>query len=157
MKRFLASAMEWIRPAGISAVLFLAMAHGSDAAERFHLLGPAVVILMCGSVAFESLFLGEVSSAKIGYRPDRTYQVQSGLNHLALALTAVLVLVLGWGRAAEAAVVTAMLLVFAFSGANHLASAVRGGNPKPVNLLRPLMAVLLAALLVPFMVLALAA
>lgn len=157
MRRFLASAMEWIRPVGISAAFFLSMAYGNGAVERFHLLGPAVVVLMCGTVAFEALFLGEVSSAKIGYRPDRAYQVQSGLNHLALALTAALVLALGWGRYAEAAVVTAMLLVFAFSGANHLVSAVRGGNLKPVNLMRPLMAALLAALMIPFMIPALAA
>lgn len=148
MKIF-AAMMEWIRPVGITAAYFFAKSYGTDAVSTFHILGPAVVILMCGSVAFESLVLGASASEKVGYRPDRAYQVQSGLNNLATAVAALLALVLHWGPYAEAALVTVMLLFFVFSALNHLATALRNHNLKPVNLLRPLLALALIGVLLP--------
>ena len=148
--------MEWIRPAGIVLAYFCADYFGDDAISQFHILGPFVVMLMCGTVAFEALALGEVAAAKIGYEPNRTYQVQSGLANAAMAATALLVYVLGWGRYADATIVTAMLMFFAFSAANHVATAILLGNFKPVNLMRPVLALALIGLLVPAMLKALA-
>ncbi len=144
--------MEWVRPAGIVLAYFLSEYLGTDAISRFHILGPGIVILMSGTVAFESLFLGEVASEKIGYAPSRAYQIQSGLSNLATAITALLVLILEWGRYADATVVTVMLLFFILSAANHTATAIREHNMKPVNLMRPVMVVLLLALLLPPMI-----
>ena len=144
--------MEWLRPAGIVLVYFLADYLGTDAISKFYLLGPVLVIIMSGTVAFESLLLGEAGSEKIGYKPNRAYQVQSGLNNLAIAVTALLVLVLGWGRYADATIVTAMLLFFTFSAVNHAATAIREHNMKPVNLTRPVMVLLLIGVLFPPMI-----
>ena len=140
---------------GITTAYFCAKYFGTDAVSTFHILGPAVVMLMCGSVAFESLVLGAAASEKVGYRPDRAYQVQSGLNNLATAVVALLAVVLHWGRYADAAVVTVMLLFFSFSAVNHLMTAIRNHNLNPVNLLRPAMALLLIGILLPPMILAL--
>ena len=63
-----------------------------DVIAQFHIFGLLIVVVMSGSVAFESLVLGEISSAKIGYM-----QIQSGLANAAIAITALLVIVLGWG------------------------------------------------------------
>jgi hypothetical protein len=156
MKKKIAMMMEWVRPAGIVLAYFLSEYLGTDAISKFHILGPGIVILMSGTVAFESLFLGEVASEKIGYAPSRAYQIQSGLSNLATAMTALLVLILDWGRYADATVVTVMLLFFVLSAANHTATAVREHNMKPVNLMRPVMVVLLLALLLPPMISALA-
>jgi len=156
MKKKIAMMMEWVRPAGIVLAYFLSEYLGTDAISKFHILGPGIVILMSGTVAFESLFLGEVASEKIGYAPSRAYQIQSGLSNLATAMTALLVLILDWGRYADATVVTVMLLFFVLSAANHTATAVREHNMKPVNLMRPVMVVLLLALLLPPMINALA-
>jgi len=147
--------MEWLRPSGIGLVVFFAYYFGKDAIGRFHILGPFTVLLMSGTVAFESLLLGEAASGKIGYAPNRAYQIQSGLANAAIAGTAGLVYALDWGRYADATVVTAMLMFFAFSAANHVATAIVGRNLKPVNLLRPALALLLAGLLIPPMVKAL--
>lgn len=155
MKKKLSAIMEWVRPAGIVLAYFLSEYLGTDAASRFHILGPPVVVLMSGTVAFESLILGEVGSEKIGYKPDRAYQIQSGLNNLATAATALLIFVLDWGRYADATVVTAMLLFFMFSAGNHTATAIREHNTKPVNLMRPVMTLLLMGILIPPMVRAL--
>lgn len=147
--------MEWLRPAGIGLTIFFAYYLGKDAISRFHILGPFVVMLMSGSVAFESLVLGEAASEKIGYAPHRAYQIQSGLANAATAITGFLVYVLGWGRYAEASIVTAMLMFFTFSAVNHMATAIMERNMKPVNLLRPVLAALLIGILLPPMIKAL--
>jgi hypothetical protein len=154
-KKNLGSLMEWLRPAGIGLAIFFAYYLGKDATARFHIMGPFVVMLMSGTVAFEALLLGEAASEKIGYKPDRAYQIQSGLANAATAVTALLVYLLDWGRYADAAIVTAMLLFFAFSAANHAATAIIKRNLKPVNLLRPLLALLLIGFLLPHMIQAL--
>jgi len=148
--------MEWLRPSGIGLAIFFAYYLGHDAISRFHIMGPFVVMLMSGTVAFESLMLGEAASEKIGYEPHRAYQIQSGLANAAIAATALLVFVKDWGRYADATIVTAMLMFFAFSAANHVAAAIMERNLKPVNLLRPALALLLIGFLLPPMIKALA-
>jgi len=155
MKRKLSLLMEWLRPVGIGVVIFMAYALGHDAISRFHVLGPLVVMLMSGTVAVEALLLGEEGAAKIGYHPQRAYQIQSGLANAATALTAMLVYVAGWGLYADATIVTVMLLFFTLSAGNHLVTAIMDGNLKPVNLLRPVMALLLLGFLLPPMLQAL--
>jgi len=155
-KKKLALMMEWLRPAGIGLVIWFAYHSGNDAISQFHILGPFIVMLMSGTVAFESLILGEAAAEKIGYEPNRAYQIQSGLANAATAITALLVYVLDWGRYADATIVTVMLTFFTFSAANHVATAVMERNMKPVNLLRPAMALLLIGFLLPAMIKALA-
>ena len=154
-KQKLAVIMEWLRPAGFVLVFYFANYFGRDAVSRFHILGPFLVMLMSGTVAFESLILGETASEKIGYKPNRAYQIQSGLANAATAITALLVYLLGWGRYADATIVTVMVLFFTFSAVNHAATAVRERNMKPVNLMRPAMALLLIGFLLPPMIKAL--
>ena len=154
-KKKLTLMMEWLRPAGIGLVIFIAYYLGKDAISRFHLMGPFVVMLMSGTVAFESLILGEAASEKIGYEPHRAYQIQSGLANAATAITALLVYVLDWGRSADAAIVTVMLMFFTLSAINHIATAVMYRNLKPINLMRPFMVLFLIGFLLPHMLKAL--
>jgi hypothetical protein len=154
-KKKLSAMMEWLRPAGIGFAIFFAYYLGKDAISRFHIMGPFTVMLLSGTVAFESLILGEAASEKIGYKPNRAYQIQSGLANAATAITALLVYVLDWGRYADATIVTAMLMFFTFSAANHVTTAIMERNMKPVNLLRPVMALLLIGFLLPHMIKAL--
>ncbi len=148
--------MEWLRPSGIGLAIYSAYYFGQDAISQFHIMGPFVVMIMSGTVAFESLVLGEAASEKIGYEPHRAYQIQSGLANAATAGTALLVYVLDWGRYADATIVTVMLMFFAFSAANHVTTAITERNLKPVNLLRPALALLLIGFLLPPMIKALA-
>jgi hypothetical protein len=152
MKKQLSVLMEWIRPVGIAIAYFFAEYFGQDPVSKFHILGPITVVIMSGTVAFESLILGEAASEKIGYQANRAYQIQSGLSNMATALTALLVFILGWGRYADATIVTVMLIFFTLSAANHAATAIREHNMKPVNLMRPMMALLLMGILLPPMI-----
>lgn len=144
--------MEWIRPAAVGLSIFFAYYFGKDGISRFHIMGPFVVVSMSGTVAFESLILGESASEKIGYGPNRAYQIQSGLANAAMAITALLVYFLNWGRFADSTIVISMLIFFTFSAANHAYTAVKDGNMKPVNLLRPVMVLFLIGLLLPHMI-----
>ena len=147
--------MEWLRPGGIGLIIFFAYYLGHDAISQFHRMGPFVVMLMSGTVAFESLVLGEAASDKIGYAPNRSYQIQSGLANASTAVTALLVYLLDWGRYADATIVSVMLVFFSLSAANHVASAIMDRNMKTVNLLRPALALLLIGFLLPPMIKAL--
>jgi hypothetical protein len=140
---------------GIGIAIFFDYFFGNDAIGRFHIMGPSVVMLKSGTVAFESLVLGESASGKIGYSLNRAYQIQSGLANAATALTAMLVYALDWGRYADATIVLSMLLFFTFSAANHTAYALMEGNRRPINALRPVMAVLLICFLLSPMIKAL--
>ncbi|WP_411876956.1 DUF6790 family protein [Vulcanococcus limneticus] len=151
----LAMFIEWLRPVGVGLAFLVASLLGHDAISRFHILGPFVVVLMSGTVAFESLVLGEAASVKIGYAPNRAYQIQSGLANAATAATALLVYALDWGRYADATIVTAMLMFFSFSAANHAANAIMERDSKPVNLLRPARSLVLIGFLLPAMIQAL--
>jgi len=50
---------------------------------------------------------------------------------------------MGWGRYADATIVTTMLMFLTFSALNHATIASMERNLKPVNLLRPFMTLLL--------------
>ncbi len=154
-RRKIVSALEWVRPAGVFVIIFLANYFGTTPVSRFHILGPFMAIFMCGSVAFESLALGEAASRKIGYPHNRAYQIQSGLANAAIAFTALVVYLLKWGIYADSTIVLAMLSFFCFSAINHLATAFLLGNLRPVNLLRPALSLLLVIVLLPYMVQAL--
>jgi hypothetical protein len=106
-RKNLAVMMEWLRPVGIGLAIFFAYYLGKDPVSQFHIMGPWVVLLMSGTVAFESLILGDVASEKIGYAP------------------------------------------------NHAATAIRERNLKPVNLMRPVMALFLIGFLLPHLIKAL--
>jgi hypothetical protein len=77
------------------------------------------------------------------------------LANAATAVTALLVYLLDWGRYAEATIVTVMLLFFTLSAANHSATAILERDLKPVNLLRPVLALALIGFLLPHLIKAL--
>ncbi|MDA3800455.1 MAG: hypothetical protein PF692_15450 [Kiritimatiellae bacterium] len=144
-----AKAMEYVRPVGIGVLIFVSKYFGGTAAEEFTIIGPGLVILMCGTISFEGLYLGAVGSEKLGYTPNKGYQRQCALYSLAIALTAVLALVFKWGTHAYVTVTVTMLLFFLLSGSNHLYTALKEGNKSKTNFLRPILSAILIIYLVP--------
>lgn len=156
MKKRLTFLMEWLRPAGIVFAFFLSESIGTDAASKLHILGPLITIIMCGTVGLEALFLGKEAAEKIGYAPNRAYQVQSGLANLAIAVTAIFVYFFSWGVFADATITTVMLTFFTFSAANHTATIIRDKNTKTTNLMRPIMTIILLIFILPHLIRAVA-
>jgi len=155
MKR-LTMIIEWIRPIGIVLVFLLGEAQSSDPVSKLHILAPFIILIMCGTVAFESIFLGKAASEKIGYAPSRAYQLQSGLANLAIAITALIVYFLDWGKFADATILIVMLMFFTLSAVNHTVTIIKNRNTKFANLMRPVLTILLLAYLVPILIHALA-
>jgi hypothetical protein len=152
MQVFLTKAMEYIRPAGIFALIFAAEYFGKTSAEKFVIIGPGMVILMCGTISFEGFFLAKVGSAKLGYEVNSPYQRQSAIYSLAIALTAVFVLVFKLGTNAYITVTSTMLMFLILSGGNHLYTSLKEGNRSKTNFLRPILSAILAIYLIPMIV-----
>lgn len=111
--------------------------------SRFEILAPIIIIALCGLTGIESVFLGRAAINQSGYPRSDRYQIQSGLNNLALALATILAWLFGWGFWANVALMSAALIFFGLSGINHGLSAITDHNFHWKNLLRPLMSLVL--------------
>lgn len=136
--------------AGINLAYF----SGGNPQHQIHILMPFIVIGLSGLTGIESLFFGKAAVGITGYKPS-AYQRQSGLNNIAVAITAILVLFLKWGVHAEITILSASLIFFFLSAINHAWSAIKEGNRGLRNLLRPIITSLLLIFTVPFIIRAL--
>lgn len=147
--------LEPARWLGVVLGFQMAFSAGATPQERFPLLAVWVVASIAGLTGIESVFFSQAAAERSGFGHGGRYQIQSGLNNLALAGTALAAFFLDWGLGAMAAVTTALLLFVGMSGVNHLLSAVNDGNTGVRNLMRPVGALLLIACVLPMMVYAL--
>ena len=137
--------------------IFWANYAGGSAAEQFSVITAWTVIPVAGLTGAESVLFGKAASMQSGYGGGGVaYQRQSGLNNLALALACVLAYALGWGSMAQAALMSVLLIFLILSAANHAYSAFKEGNRSKKNLLRPVLTTLLVAVVLPYMIAALA-
>ncbi|MFH1873975.1 MAG: DUF6790 family protein [Pseudomonadota bacterium] len=143
--------LETMRWLGVGLGFGLALAWGKDPQHQLHILMPWLVISLAGLTGIESVFFSQAAAQITGYTPS-AYQRQSGINNVAVALTAVLVLILNWGVFAEATVLSALLIFLFFSACNHGWSAWKEGNRNLRNILRPIMTIILIAASVPFII-----
>lgn len=144
-------ALEALRWIGVVTGFQLAYLLGDGSRERLHILAPWVVGSLAGLTAVESLFFGRAATRISGYAPS-AYQRQSGMNNLALALTALMVWFLGWDTYAEAAVLCVLLIFLFLSACNHAGSALREKNRNLRNLLRPVITMALIAFTLPLLI-----
>jgi len=146
--------LEWLRIFAVIAGINLAYFSGGNPQHQIHILMPFIVIGLSGLTGIESLFFGKAAVGITGYKPS-AYQRQSGLNNIAVAITAILVLFLKWGVHAEITILSASLIFFFLSAINHAWSAIKEGNRGLRNLLRPIITSLLLIFTVPFIIRAL--
>jgi hypothetical protein len=101
----------------------------------FTTFAPIIILSMSGLTALQLLFLNK--DPVVGYVAVPRYQIQSGLNLLALFLATLIAWWLNWGTMAYAALMSVTLLFFGLSGINHAASAIYDRNYTKLNLMRP--------------------
>ena len=128
-----------------------AFSQGTTPQDQLHILTPWIVVSLAGLTGIESVFFGQAASQLTGYAPS-AYQRQSGINNLAVAITALLAFFLQWGTYAEITVMTTLLIFLFLSASNHAWSAWKEGNHTIKNLLRPVLTVLLIAFVLPVMI-----
>ncbi len=132
--------------------VFLAFSAWNEPITAAAYLRVWVAIPLCGLTGIESLICAATGTSTVGYRPNPEYQRQSGLNNISVAVAAVLAGAGGWGAAADGALLTVTGVFFLLSGVNHAWSSLREANRSGKNLMRPIGAMALAGLLVPFIV-----
>ncbi len=139
--------MRWV-----TVIIGLQLSYYFDSTQtaQIHILAPWLVIPMAGLTGLESIFLADAARQQSGYAAS-PYQRQSGLNNVALAITAILVFVFGWGEAAELTVVTVLLIFLFLSGCNHAWSAWKENNRTIKNFLRPVMSLILILSCLPIL------
>ena len=96
-----------------------------------------------------NLFFGKTSSEYSGFMSESAFRRQSGINLLAIAITALIVYFLNWGTYAEAAVMSILLLFFVINSINHAYSAFIEGAKNKINILRPIMTLILLIVVLP--------
>ena len=144
--------LEAARWTSVAIGFVLAFSYGTEPAEKLHLLAPWLVGSLAGLTGIESVFLGHAAARLTGYAPGGAYQRQSGMNNLALAATALLAYGLGWGAAADVALVSVLLVFLSLSSGNHLWSAWREGNLERRSFTRPAATAGLVAVTLPLLV-----
>jgi hypothetical protein len=155
IKEKLSNVIEALRILGCIVGIQIGYWGASDPTSRLEIMTVVLVLCLSGTVAFESLVLGESASKKIGYTPNRDYQIQSGLNSLAVVIALGLIKLFGWNTYAYLALLTVVLVFFSLSSLNHAWTWYKEGNRKLVNVLRPFMTIALIAAAVPAVVMAL--
>jgi hypothetical protein len=143
--------LEISRLAGVAIGIFLAIYWGNNPVQQFSIVTAFAVIFIAGLTGIESIFFGESASEQSGYTGGRGYQRQSGANNLALAITAILVYLLGWGYFAQLAIMSVLIIFLALSGTNHAYSAIIEGNHSIKNMSRPIMTIVFLVILLFFM------
>lgn len=147
--------LEMARLASVPVGIFFAFYWGSNPVQQFSILTAFAVIFIAGLTGIESIFFGKTASEQSGYVGGRGYQRQSGANNLALAITAILVYILGWGFYAQLTLMSVLIIFLALSGTNHAYSAFKEGNRSAKNMSRPLMTFVLLIIFLIFLIRAL--
>ena len=151
----ISSLFELIRWIGSGTGIFLAFLIQNDPERQLNVLCLWVVISLAGLTGIESVFFAKAAVQQSGYEKGSAYQRQSGLSNLALALTTILVYLLGWGLQAKASLLLVLLVFLSFSAINHAYSALREHNTSLRNFFRPILTILLLAAVIPFLLRAL--
>lgn len=147
----ISSFFELIRVISAGTGIFLAFLIPNDPERQLNVLCLWVVVSLAGLTGIESVFFGQAAAEHSGYEKGSAYQRQSGLSNLALALTTLLIYILDWGLQAKVSLLIVLLVFLSFSSINHAYSALREHNTSLRNFFRPILTLLLLAMVIPFL------
>jgi hypothetical protein len=134
--------LEILRWIGVFLGIFFAFLWGTGPLQQFSVFAIFTIIFVAGLTGIEGLFFGRSAVKVSGYDQGSAYQRQSAFNNLALAITAVLALLLGWGFYAYVGLLMVLLIFLTFSAINHFYTGMK--DKFVLNtLLRPILVVLL--------------
>ncbi len=141
---------EILRWTGVFVGIFLAFYLGSTPVQQFSIMFVWVTVSLAGLTGI-NLFFGRTSSEYSGYMSESGFRRQSGINLLAVAITALIVYFLNWGTYAQAAVMIILLIFFVVNSINHAYAAYVEGAKNILNILRPVMTLILLIVVLPLM------
>ncbi len=131
---------------------YLAYLPNQTLTDSTRLLVLWVVVPIAGLTAIESLFFKDLTAVAKGRETGSAYQVQSGLNNLAIALTGLVVVALDWGLKANQTILIVLLIFLCLSAMNHTFEFFYSKHRQIIHLLRPLFSMVLVCACIPFLV-----
>ena len=129
---------------------------GKQPILMLHYFMPCVVLSLSGLTGIEGTFFSKYTAGSLG-RKISPYQIQSGMNNLAVGITGLIVYLSNWGRYADAAVMIATLLFITLSACMHTYEAIKLGNKSRKNMMRGVWTLALLLLCLPILIQGLAA
>ncbi|EKQ52505.1 MAG: hypothetical protein B655_1876 [Methanobacterium sp. Maddingley MBC34] len=137
--------LEIFRWVGVAIGIFFAFYWGANPQSQFNIFAVFTVVFIAGFTAIEGLFFSESASEVSGYSGGGAYQRQSSLQFLALTVTMILSLILGWGFYAYLSLLIFMLIFLTVSSLNHLYNGFKEGFVLN-SFLRPILTLFLWAI-----------
>lgn len=155
MKQKIVTSFEIARYVGIFFGIYFGYAFGDSPWEILHVLVPWLVISVAGLTGIEGIFLSDTAAESMGRQPGSPYQIQSGMNNLAVAITALIVYLFNWGIYADLTILFVLLIFLFLSAINHAREIFVYKNYKFKNILRPIITIALVIYLLPLIISAL--
>ncbi len=141
--------IELARYICVGVGFYLAYQTSMSPGAAIHILVIFITVPMAGLTGIESVFFSAGSAQAKGRELASAYQVQSGMNNLALAITAFIVWYWQWDVHADLSVLLVLLIFFCLSSLNHAYEYFFTSNNKLIHLLRPIATLLLVGGCIP--------
>ncbi len=145
---------ETIRISGVAIAIFLGYyllgEHSSQLSLTIFM--PTYVLSLIGLTGIQLVFFPVSGCKNIGRQPDKLYQMQSGLNCLALSIMAVVVTVFSWGKLSQLTLVFVSIIFILLSTCVHTWEIFAFKNRAPVNIFRPIGSLAMCAAVIPLLV-----
>lgn len=151
MKDKFIQGLEFLRNSCAGVGFYLAYIHyfKKEYPAALHVLILLVVIPLSGLTGLESVLFSNAAAKAKGRDIGNPYQIQSGLNNLAIAITAMIVWYFQWGIFANLTVLFVMLIFFSLSAINHAVEFFIQGNKKIIHLMRLILSLFLVLASLP--------
>ncbi|TNF69764.1 MAG: hypothetical protein EP298_02155 [Gammaproteobacteria bacterium] len=128
---------------------YLAYQPNNTSAEAIAYLVLWAVVPLAGLTGLESVFLSNETAIAKGREAGSAYQIQSGLNNLATAITAFIIWYFQWGMKASVTIIFVLYIFFILSSINHSIEYFRQENKKLIHLFRPMITLILILVSLP--------
>jgi len=110
------------------------------------------VIPLTGLTGLSSILFSDTVAKAKGWHAGSPYQIQSGMNNLSVAITAIIVLYFNWGIYSELSLLIVSLIFFSLSAINHAVEFLKQENKKIIHLMRPIFSFFLVLASLPIMI-----
>lgn len=145
---------EIIRNGCAGIGFYLAYIHyfNSEYHAALHILLILLIIPLAGLTGLESVLFSDAAARAKGWDTGSPYQIQSGINNIAIAITAIIILYFKWNVYADLSMLFVTLIFFSLSAINHTVSFFKQENKKFIHLLRPICALLMVLASLPIII-----
>lgn len=111
-----------------------------------------VVLPLTGLTGIESIFFADITAKQKGWSTGSPYQIQSGINNIATALTAMIVLYFKWNIYAELTILFVTLFFLSLSSLNHMVAFFKQKDKKFIHILRLIFSILMVSASIPIII-----